>query len=163
MKLSLIVAMDRNGLIGKDGGLPWGRIPEDMRHFRRLTTGPGKEVIVGRKTWKTMPKLPGRDVAVLSRTCEDIIGAWDVYPYPERALRELMIEDGEGIVAGGAQTYAAFRDHVSEAHVTVIDGEYTGDTWFPFPLFGTPEWSPTQDPVSLAPGVTYHRLGRVVA
>jgi dihydrofolate reductase len=162
MKLSLIVAMDRNGLIGRDGGLPWPRIAEDMRLFRELTTGKGKEVIVGRKTWETLPKLPGRDVAVLSRTLEIYqgCGMWDVYEYPERARYELTIEAGEGMVAGGAATYAAFRDLVSEAHVTLIDGEYEGDTYFPFPLLDSPEWEPAAGPRVLTAGVAYHHLRR---
>lgn len=163
MKISLIVAMDRNGVIGKDGGLPWPRIPEDMRHFRRITDG--KEIIVGRKTYERLPSLPGRFVVVLSRTrgSGDFPGCWDAVDRPEDELRELLIQADEGIVIGGAATYAAFEPHVSEAHVTLVDGDHPGDTVFPFPILGSPDWEPAAEPVRLAPNAVYHHMGRVKA
>lgn len=157
MKLSLIVAMDRNGLIGKGGGLPWGRIPEDMRHFRAMTTG--KTMIVGRKTWDGLPPtVTGRRCVVFSRrkTFGDVSRS-----YHFRMDLDRILESGEGaFVIGGAATYAALQPYTDSAHVTVIDGEFEGDTWFPFKLFDTPEWAPLQSPVTLAPGVVYHKLGR---
>ena len=63
--VSLIAAMDLNGLIGRDGDLPW-RLPDDLAHFKRLTLG--KTVLMGRKTWDSLGRaLPGRDNWVLSR------------------------------------------------------------------------------------------------
>jgi len=66
MIVSLVLAMAENGVIGKDGALPW-RIPEDMRHFKALTMG--KPCIMGRKTWDSLPKkpLPGRANIVVTR------------------------------------------------------------------------------------------------
>jgi len=158
MKLSLIVAMDRNGLIGRDGGLPWPRIPEDMRLFKRLTMG--KPVIVGRKTFNAIGYLPFRYTMILSSRGRHKSPVDDTL----RAAAEIATGDpGEPLpiyVVGGAETYAAFRDHVTEAHVTLIDGAYEGDTYFPFPLLDSPEWEPAADPVPLCPSVTYHKLRR---
>ena len=66
IKLCLIVARARNGAIGRDGDLPW-RLSDDLKHFKRTTKG--CPIIMGRKTWESLPKrpLPGRDNIVLSR------------------------------------------------------------------------------------------------
>ena len=71
MKLGLIYARARNGVIGKGGTLPW-HLPEDLAHFKRLTMG--CPVIMGRKTWDSLPPkfrpLPGRENVVLTRDAE---------------------------------------------------------------------------------------------
>lgn len=162
MKLSLIVAMDRNGLIGKDGGLPWGRIPEDMRLFRRLTTD--KDVVAGRKTVESLPRLDGRRLWMLSKDWEavDWEVVFDACDSPAEMIYNLVAsESGDAFVIGGAKTYEAFRPWITSAHVTLIDGEYEGDTYFPFPILGSPEWEELSSPRTLAPGVVYHHLGRV--
>ena len=167
MKLSLIVAMDRNGLIGKDGGLPWGRIPEDMRLFRELTEL--RPVIMGRKTFKAIGGrlLYRANVVMTHYACYQAPGAHVVGDVDSAvsAAKEYVVDwharFSSVFVIGGAQVYAAFRDLVTEAHVTLIDGEYAGDTYFPFPLLGSPDWKPLAEPRTLAPGVVYHHLGRV--
>lgn len=168
LRLSLVVAMTRDGLIGKGGGLPWGRIPADMRHFRELTKG--RVVIAGRKTFGSIPLRPDRPMSIVSQSIADgprlpieDSGAAVVFASPADALRGSIDPgrpDGPACV-GGATLYRAYQGLFTTAHVTVIDGEFEGDTWFPFPLFGTPEWEPVADPVELAPGVVYHKLGRV--
>ena len=170
MKLSLIVAMDRNGLIGKDGGLPWPRIPEDMRHFRATTKA--KPIIVGRKTAGAIPSLSSRPMYVVSEskrlgpsTVYDLDGcAADVTVVrsPIHALARIAVEWCRWpICCGGATLYRAYQGLFTEAHVTLIDGEFEGDTYFPFPLLGSPEWTPLAEPETLAPGVVHHHLGRV--
>lgn len=161
MKLSLIVAMDRNGLIGRDGGLPWPRIAEDMRLFRELTMG--EIVVVGRKTWDDLPDgLPGRCVAVVARRGVTRRGYSILASGPDGCVNVLAATNAHKAIAiGGAETYATFRDLFDEAHVTLIDGAYEGDTHFPFPLLDSPEWEPAADPRVLTAGVTYHHLRRV--
>lgn len=169
MKLSLIVAMDRNGLIGKGGGLPWGRIPEDMRHF--VETTKRKPIIVGRKTAAAIPARSDRPMYMVSgakrhgdATVFDPDGFMSdlfVARSPIEALCRASQDWTSAVCVGGATLYRAYQGLFSTAHVTLIDGEFDGDTYFPFRLFGTPEWEPIAAPVELAPGVVYHRLGRV--
>lgn len=160
MKLSLIVAMDRDGLIGRDGGLPWPRIPEDMRLFRRLTMG--RATIVGRETWEGLgASLPGRGVIVMTRAMGLHYTSRKIARSPGQAIEWAgLLGHDETCVIGGAETYAEFRDLVDEAHVTLVDGAYEGDTYFPIPLLDSPEWEPAADPVPLAPNATYHKLRR---
>ena len=75
-KLTLVVAVARNGVIGRDGALPW-RISSDMKHFKAATMG--KPVLMGRKTWESLPKkpLPGRQNLILTRDANFAAeGAW---------------------------------------------------------------------------------------
>lgn len=175
MKLSLVVAMDRNGLIGKGGGLPWGRIPADMRHFVETTAD--SPCIMGRNVFEAMPPRYGRYDVVVSKSMAEIDhrrgpnGEWcstavarspvDALVRAATTARALHLGD-DVCVLGGPRIYAAFAGLADLAHVTVIDGEFEGDTWFPFRILDSPEWAPLQEPTTLAPGVVYHRLGRVV-
>lgn len=125
--LSLVVAMDARGLIGRDGGLPW-RLPEDLKFFRRATMG--KIVLMGRKTFDSIGKpLDGRDNWVLSRDPSFGPPGCRVFRDLDSALaaageRELM-------VIGGA---ALFRDTLARAgriYLTRVHATLEGDTWFP--------------------------------
>jgi dihydrofolate reductase len=106
MNVSIIVATDRNGAIGKAGKIPWG-LQTDMAHFQKKTTG--HHVVMGRKTWESLPKspLPGRTNIVLTRNPE--------YPLPEGVIRASSFEEAyryaeeagetELFVIGGAEIY----------------------------------------------------------
>ena len=129
MRVSLVVAMDRNRLIGADGGLPW-RLPADLARFKRLTLG--HPILMGRRTWESLPRrpLPERRNLVPSRRADfDAEGA-EVVPSLEHALALLQGSD-ELMVIGGAQVYAALLPRADRLYVTEVDGVFGGDTWFP--------------------------------
>jgi len=137
------VARARNGVIGKDGGLPW-RLSSDLKLFRALTMG--KPVIMGRKTWDSLPikPLPGRLNIVLSRD-----GSFD----PERALvceqfeesvgiaREQAAEDAEDevCVIGGAALFELALPRAKRIYLTEVDAEVEGDVYFP--AFDEADWT----------------------
>lgn len=141
MKRSMVMAMDRNTLIGKAGGLPW-RIPADMRHFRQCTLG--CPLIVGRRTFSEDIRrpLPGREMVVVTR---DVDWQWDgVYAVPSlaeawRLAAALMPEARAACVIGGAELCRRAIDEVDTLHLTVIDAAFEGDTWFD--SFAWSDWS----------------------
>ena len=130
-RLHLIFARASNGVIGKDGGLPW-HLPEDMAHFKRTTNG--HPVIMGRKTWDSLPPkfrpLPGRTNIVVTRQPH-----WQS-PGALRAasLREALAlcpAGSEAWVIGGAEIYREAVALADTAVVTEIDSEFEGDAHAP--------------------------------
>lgn len=135
IKLCLIVARARNGVIGKDGELPW-RLSEDLRHFK--TTTRGCPVIMGRKTWESLPSqpLPGRDNIVLSRDGQYGAAKARVYtgmPSAIAAGRALAnaADKSELFVVGGQAIYAAALPFADRLYVTDVETELDGDAFFP--------------------------------
>ena len=126
--MELIVAVDRNWAIGKDGD-QLVYIPEDLKRFKALTMG--HPVILGRKTLATFPggrPLKGRPNLILSRDPNFAPEGAQVYPDVENLLANAP-EDS--FVIGGASVYNLLVDACDTAHVTKIDGEFPADTWFP--------------------------------
>jgi dihydrofolate reductase len=131
VKLGLIFARSRNGVIGKDGGLPW-HLPEDLAHFKRITTG--CPVIMGRKTWDSLPPrfrpLPGRTNIVVTRqahwSAEGASGASSL-----AAALALCGGQPQAWVIGGAEIYAQALPLAETAEVTEIDAEFAGDAFAP--------------------------------
>jgi dihydrofolate reductase len=125
--VSLIVAMDEGGLIGRDNQLPW-RLPEDLKHFKRMTLG--KTVLMGRKTWDSLGKpLPGRANWVLSRDPSFAPAGARVFAALDQALAEHA--GAELMVIGGA---AVFRDALPLAqriYLTRVHARLPGDVHFP--------------------------------
>lgn len=138
--MNIIVAVDKNWGIGKDGRL-LVTIPEDQRLFREETLK--KTVIMGRRTLEGLPggkPLYGRTTIVLSRNPEyRVKGARCVFSVEEalEAVREYRSEDV--FVAGGEEIYRAFLPYCDVAHVTFIDYGYEADTYFPN-LDRDPKW-----------------------
>jgi len=135
IKLCLIVARARNGAIGKDGDLPW-RLSDDLMHFK--TTTKGCPVIMGRKTWESLPKqpLPGRDNIVLSRDGQYAAPGARVYTDMSAAIaagRSLtrVAQKTELFVVGGQAIYAAALPFAERLYVTEVDTEIEGDAFFP--------------------------------
>ncbi len=125
MTVTLILAAAENGVIGKDGAIPW-RIADDMKRFKALTMG--KRVVMGRKTWDSLPKkpLPGRDnVVVTHDTTWQAEGARVVH-HVEDAL------GGEVMVIGGAQIYRAALPFADRIELTQVHGDFAGDAVFSF-------------------------------
>jgi dihydrofolate reductase len=125
MKLIIIAALSRNRVIGKDGKLPW-HISEDLKRFKRLTTG--HTVLMGRKTFESLGKpLPNRrNVVLTSRTLPEV----ETYPTLADALRALENEE-KVFVIGGGEVFAQLIDHADALYLTLVDREVEGDTYFP--------------------------------
>lgn len=124
--ISLVLAMADNGVIGKDGRLPW-RIADDMRRFKALTIG--KPCIMGRKTWESLPRtpLPGRDNIVVTRDeAFHAAGAIVVHSMGEAFERAGNAE--EICVIGGADVYRAALPRATRIHLTQVHGDVEGDT-----------------------------------
>lgn len=126
--LSIVVAMDRNRLIGCGNALPW-RLPADLRHFKAVTMG--KPIIMGRKTWESIGRpLPGRTNIVVSRDPAYTAPGCTVVPSVEAAL-EAAAGAPEIMLIGGAQLYAELLPRAQRIYLTRIDAAFEGDAWFP--------------------------------
>jgi len=131
MQLGLILARARNGVVGRDGGMPW-HLPEDLAHFRKVTMG--CPVIMGRKTWDSLPPrfrpLPGRANIVVTRQA-----GWQA----EGATRAASLSEAMALcsgasrawVIGGAEIWAQALALADTAEVTQIDADFEGDTFAP--------------------------------
>ena len=129
------LARARNGVIGRGGGLPW-RLRADMRRFRSLTLG--KPVIMGRKTWESLPRrpLPGRLNLVLTRQPGfEATGALACADFGEAVAiaKEQAAEDGaeEVCVIGGADLFALALPRAHRIYLTEVEGEPDGDVAMP--------------------------------
>lgn len=130
-RLHLIYARAANGVIGKDGGLPW-HLPEDLAHFKRTTLG--CPVIMGRKTWDSLPPrfrpLPGRLNIVVSRSPDwQAAGALHAASLPDALA--LCPEGCDAWVIGGAQIYTQALPLASSVVVTEIAQDFEGDAFAP--------------------------------
>lgn len=130
MKVTLVVAIAENGVIGRDGGLPW-RLSTDMKRFRETTMG--KPVVMGRKTWESFPKrpLPGRRNIVVTRD-----HAYGGAEGAETALSlgealERVRGEPEMCILGGGEIYAQALPLADRLDVTHVLAEIDGDTHFP--------------------------------
>jgi dihydrofolate reductase len=127
MTIGVIWAQAANGVIGRDGTLPW-HLPEDMAHFREVTRG--STVVMGRRTWDSLPPrfrpLPGRRNVVITRGLHWTADGADVRHDVARAL------DGEEVwVIGGAEIYAAALPFAELAVITELREEFEGDVYAP--------------------------------
>ena len=128
MRLSIIVAMDDNQLIGKDNALPW-HLPADLGYFKKTTTG--KTVLMGRKTYESIGfALPNRRNVIVSRNAGFSAEGCEVVDSIERAL-ELAKRDEEVMIMGGASFYEQMLPSVDRLYITQIEGCYQGDAYFP--------------------------------
>jgi len=140
------VARARNGVIGRGGDLPW-RLSSDLKMFKALTLG--KPVIMGRKTWDSLPKapLPGRMNLVLSRDGSfEPHGALVFEDFSEAlsVAREQAGEDGveEVCVIGGAALFALALPKARRLYLTEVEAEPEGDVYFP--PFDEGQWRETR-------------------
>ncbi|GAA4103385.1 dihydrofolate reductase [Nonomuraea soli] len=124
--IGLVWAQASNGVIGRDGTLPW-HLPEDLKHFRTLTAG--TTVLMGRRTWESLPPrfrpLPGRRNLVLSRSQQEGV---ETFPDLRQAL---AVASGDVWVIGGAAVYQAALPFADRIVVTEIREAFEGDTRAP--------------------------------
>ena len=130
-RINLIYARAANGVIGKDGVMPW-HLPEDLAHFKQLTHG--SPVIMGRKTWDSLPPkfrpLPGRINIVITRQADWQAEGAQRADSLQHALR-LGAPAPELWIIGGAQIYALAEPLANRAEVTEIAQDFAGDALAP--------------------------------
>ncbi|MBF0472003.1 MAG: dihydrofolate reductase [Gammaproteobacteria bacterium] len=132
MEISLIWAMDRNGLIGVNNRLPW-QLPADMRWFRQHTLG--KPVVMGRKTFdsfggRPLPKRTNVVVTTNQNYAPEVNGDLVVVHSIAEALAAVESAP-EVMVIGGSSFYRQLLPQADRLYVTVVDGTFNGDAWFP--------------------------------
>lgn len=134
MDIAIYVAIAENGVIGRDGGLPW-RLSTDMRRFKADTMG--KPIVMGRKTWESFPRkpLPGRRNIVITRDrAYRAEGAEIVHSLDEalaKAREGDMAGAGEAAVIGGAEIFAQALPLADRLHITRVLAPVEGDVFFP--------------------------------
>jgi dihydrofolate reductase len=128
MRLSIIVAMDDNHLIGKDNILPW-HLPADLAFFKKVTTG--HSIVMGRKTYDSIGKpLSSRRNIVITRSTDVAIEGCEVFNSIDSALQSTK-EEEEVLVIGGANLCKQVLHKVDRLYITHIEGVFEGDTYFP--------------------------------
>ena len=138
----MILAMDLDGCIGKENGLPW-RLRSDMLRFKRLTMGQGSSaVLMGRTTWGTIPEmyrpLVGRINIVVTRNQEYVLDNAEVVHSIEEGIQLATDKNcDECWIIGGANVYEQCREMVEEIHLTSVETSNSGDV--KVGLFGD-EW-----------------------
>jgi dihydrofolate reductase len=124
--VSLVYAQSRNGIIGADGGLPW-TLPSDLKRFKDMTFG--KPIIMGRKTWESLPRkpLPGRLNIVVTRRQSFIADGAVVVTSSDAALAAAG-HVAEVCVIGGGEIYQMFLARANRIYLTDVDADVVGDT-----------------------------------
>lgn len=133
-RLTLVVALAENNVIGRDGDLPW-RLPEDLKHFRRLTLS--NTILMGRRTWDSLGKpLDGRDNWVMTRDQSFAANGARVFHDLAEVLR--TPHRGELLVIGGAELFRQTLPQAGRLELTRVHAEVPGDTIFP--AFDAADW-----------------------
>ncbi len=129
MGLAAIAAVARNGVIGRDGELPW-RLREDLRRFRRLTMG--QRLVMGRKTWESIGRaLPGRECFVLSRAELELPEGVEAVGDLEEVFSLATDTSKTVFVIGGGEVYDLLMPQCRDFHLTRVEADVAGDTLFP--------------------------------
>jgi dihydrofolate reductase len=128
MRISLIVAMTRARVIGRNNTMPW-HLPADLKRFRAITMG--RPIIMGRKTFESLPRvLPGRPHIVISRDPNYEAPDAEVVASLDAAL-EVANDAEEVFVIGGAEIYRQALPRADRIYLTLVDAEIEGDVYFP--------------------------------
>jgi len=133
-QLTLVAALARNGIIGRDNRLPW-HLPADLRFFKQITMG--KPLLMGRRTWESIGRpLPGRPMIILSHDRSyRAVGGTVVH-----ALSEALTAAGDApeiMVIGGAVLFKQTLPQAQRMYLTQVEADVPGDTWFP-------DWNPAE-------------------
>ncbi len=139
-KVTIIAAVAKNGVIGKDNRLPW-HLPADLKRFKTLTTG--HAIIMGRKTWQSLPGLlPNRRHIVITRHPEHLSTTTGIEVVS--GIREALAvcqDENEVFVIGGAEIYRSALVNADQLELTEIKREFEGDVRFP--QFDSNDWVET--------------------
>ncbi|MCR8922196.1 dihydrofolate reductase [Dasania sp. GY-MA-18] len=134
MKISMIVAVAENGVIGRNNQLPW-YLPEDLKYFKRVTMA--KPIVMGRKTFESIGRpLPGRSNIVVTRNTHFSAEGVKVVGSIDEAIKladDIAVIDGakELMIIGGAQLYADILPKVDRLYLTEVHAVVEGDAFFP--------------------------------
>lgn len=146
--MDAIMAMSKNRCIGLNGGIPW-RVKEDFQWFKEFTLN--RSIIVGKNTFDDLPKLKDRSVYFLSSKKEGeisdnprdhgyltnknglvgrrLLKTSDVFGFYDSIYASQLYQIYNPIISGGKKVYETFMPHITNFYVTIIDGEYEGDTY----------------------------------
>lgn len=128
---SIIVAHSKNNIIGKDNKIPW-YIPDDLKRFKEITTG--KTIIMGRKTFQSLPcVLPNRKHIILTENKDFIFNDSNVEICTDinEIIEKYQTSDEEVFIIGGGEIYSKFLDLSTKLFITEIDINLDGDSFFP--------------------------------
>jgi len=135
LRVSIIVAMAKNRVIGAGGAIPW-HLPEELKRFKRLTMG--HHIIMGRRTWESIGRpLPGRASVVVTRQ-RDYRAPGALVTHTVEDAIAACAGDSEIFVIGGAELYARAMARASRLYLTTVDADIAGDTVMP--AFEPGEW-----------------------
>lgn len=139
MMVSLIVAMDNSGLIGRDGALPW-RLSSDLKRFKSITMG--KPVVMGRKTHESIGRpLPGRENVIITRN-RNYTAAGCTVLHSMDSMYSRFRDEPEIMIMGGSELYRQTLDQAQRIYLTEVHAECEGDTRFP--EFDRSAWHETE-------------------
>ncbi len=139
MHISIVVAASRRGVSGEYGKLPWS-LPRDLKRFREITWG--KPIVMGRKTHESIGRpLPGRPNLILTHQADYRAEGCLIVHSADEALH-LATELGHSdlMVIGGRQVYESFLPLCRTIHLTLVEGEFDGDAFFPIDSLDSPDW-----------------------
>ena len=170
MRISIIAAIATNGVIGRNGQLPW-HLSKDLQRFKRLTMG--HTIIMGRRTWESIGRpLPGRKTIVVTRQHDYSIDSTSVQIAAslDDALQRAELEgEEEAFIVGGAELYSEALPQADRFYFTEVAADVKGDTYFPmnFDTFEWDEWESLETEAHEADSendyacifVTYQRCG----
>ncbi|MBP6057379.1 MAG: dihydrofolate reductase [Nitrosomonas sp.] len=143
LRLSILVAMARNRVIGQDNKLPW-HLPADLKHFKSLTMG--KTIVMGRKTYESIGRpLPGRtNIIITQQRNFEVPGATVIHSIEDALLvcEQANATNGECFIIGGEGLYRQTIAICQRMYVTEIQRDFEGDTIFP--KYDPGEWEETQ-------------------
>ncbi len=130
--LSYVVAVSKNKVIGNDEGLPW-HLTNDMKFFRQITLTGSKTMIMGRKTFESLPKvLPGRKHIVLTQNKDYKVDDENVQIiHSKDDLMPYVNSDEEYFIIGGAEVFEVMFPYTKRMYITEIHEDFEGDTFFP--------------------------------
>jgi dihydrofolate reductase len=155
----MIAALTPSYVIGRDGGIPW-RYSEDLKHFKRVTTG--HAVIMGRATYNSIGKpLPNRRNIVVSRNAQLQIPGCEVVGSLTAAIALARETDPEPMIAGGGAIYGEALPLATRLYLTYLDEDHPGDVYFP--RFDPTDWIETERRRSSEAPLTYVTLDRRLA
>jgi dihydrofolate reductase len=132
MRISIIAAVAENGVIGRQGQLPW-RLSDDLRRFKQLTMG--HTIIMGRRTWESIGRaLPGRRTVAVSRKPDfrtSVVGVETATDLDKALAIAKAAGDEEAFIVGGAELYRESLSRADRLYLTRVCAAVNGDTYFP--------------------------------
>jgi dihydrofolate reductase len=134
MRLSIIVAVSENGVIGNEGDMPWKKLPSDLKYFKEKTTG--HWCLLGRKTYEALGNkvLPGRQFIIITRDQQFISADSLVVHSLSDAINHPLIQHEEEVfVLGGGEVYRQILPYCHYIYLTRIHANFDGDTHFEEP------------------------------